>query len=174
MSHTKLSKIRILSKSIISLVILGTFFLVPVFAQSPGTTDNIQFWGITMNTLVSFLSWARALFAILAGKLMTNSFVYASFMGLDSFLWQIRNIMKNFANFTIGFLFLFYIFKGIFSKDGNRGTFVKEKIVSFLVAGILIQMSWFLFAAVIDLSTVATSAIGAFPASVIESNGQIQ
>jgi len=36
-----------------------------------------------------------------------------------------------------------------------------------LIAGILIQASWFLMAAVIDVSTIATYAVGGLPLSVL-------
>jgi hypothetical protein len=52
--------------------------------------------------------------------------------------------------------------------------FFKQKIVAFLVAGVLIQMSWFLLGALLDVSTIATSAVGSFPAAIIESNGKLQ
>ncbi len=162
-------------KIVISLVLITLFLWSSVFAADT-SSSGIQTVSIAMNEIVSFLSRAWVLFAVLAGKLMTNAFVYASFMHMDSFLWQMRNIMKNFANFTIGFMFLFYLIKNIFSSGEKQTTasFIKEKVVSFLVAGILIQMSWFLVGAVVDLSTVATSAIGAFPASMIEENSKYQ
>lgn len=172
-----MKKIRsklISTKSIITLLVVGIFLGGSVFAQQDTSTDLIQSLGMSMNDLVSFLSWAWIFFAMLAGKMMTNDFVYGAVINLDTFLWQTRNIMKNFANFTIGFLFLTYLIKYIFDPKGNVGSFIKEKIVSFLVAGVLIQASWFLLGAVIDLSTVATSAIGSFPASLIEDNSSFQ
>lgn len=160
-------------KILLSLLIIGIFFSVPVFATETATS-GLQNAGIAMNDIVSFLSWAWVFFAVLAGKLMSNDFVYGSFMNLDSFLWQMRNIMKNFANFTIGFLFLFYLIKSMFSKEDTPMTFIKNKILAFLVAGILIQMSWFLVGATLDISTVATSAIWAFPASMIADKSKYQ
>jgi hypothetical protein len=37
-----------------------------------------------------------------------------------------------------------------------------------LIAGVLIQASWFLVAAVVDISTIATYAVGGLPLSVLK------
>ncbi|MEI7919041.1 MAG: hypothetical protein WCH65_02230 [bacterium] len=37
-----------------------------------------------------------------------------------------------------------------------------------MIAGILIQASWFLVAAVVDISTIATYAVGGLPLSVLK------
>jgi hypothetical protein len=37
-----------------------------------------------------------------------------------------------------------------------------------LIAGILVQASWFLLAALVDVSTIATYAIGGLPLNVIK------
>jgi len=39
-----------------------------------------------------------------------------------------------------------------------------------LIAGVLIQASWFLFAAVIDVSTILTAAVATFPSNFIDKN----
>ena len=94
-------------KILMSLVILAIVFSVPAFAQTAANaTDKIETTGILLQEAISFFSWAWVFFAILAGKLMSNDFVYGSFMNMDVFLWQIWNIMKNFANYVIGALFL--------------------------------------------------------------------
>jgi hypothetical protein len=53
--------------------------------------------------------------ANLAGKLMTNDIVYGSFLHLDASLWTLWNIMKNFANFALGFMVIFAVVKNLFS-----------------------------------------------------------
>lgn len=61
---------------------------------------------------------------------------------------------------------LFYILKNIFTNgDGKSPLGVIKKT---LIAGVLIQASWFLLAALIDVSTVATYAVGGLPLSVIQ------
>jgi len=161
-------------KTLWSLSILAIVFLVPVFAQWTITPDPMETTWILFHEVISFLSWAWVFFAVLAGKLMSNDFVYGSFMNMDVFLWQVWNVMKNFANYVIGALFLVWILKIIFSMKDEVTDFFKTKIVAFLVAWVLIQMSRFLLGALLDISTITTSAIWSFPAAVIEWNSSLQ
>jgi len=48
---------------------------------------------------------------VVAGLAMDNTLVYGSFFHLDAPLWKFWNMMKNFANFTLGFIVLFAIIK---------------------------------------------------------------
>lgn len=105
--------------------------------------------------------------AFLAGKLMSNEFVYGSFIHLDAALFKIRNAMKNIANFLLGFLFLFSILKSFFSKDAFE---LKKTLPRFLIAGVLIQMSRFIMGAFVDLANIATAAVGSFPSQFLESS----
>lgn len=107
------------------------------------------------------------LLAFLAGKLMSNEFIYGSFIHLDAALFKIRNAMKNIANFILGFLFLFGILKSMFGKDAFE---LKKTLPRFLLAGVLIQMSRFVMGAFVDLANIATAAVGAFPAQFLESS----
>lgn len=160
-------------KWVTTLVVIGVFFCVPVFAQSVDN-DALDFLGVTLQSLISFLSRAWVFFAMMAGKLMTNEFVYGSFMHLDVFLRKIRNIMKNFASFTIGFMFVFYIVKYLFSIKEKPAEFFKTKVLALMVAGILIQASWFLIWAMLDISTIAVSAIWALPWQIIADSSTFQ
>lgn len=62
---------------------------------------------------------------------------------------------------------LFTILKNVFSI-GKKVDDVKKIVTSTLIAGVLIQASWFLTAALIDISTIATYGIWALPMSVLE------
>lgn len=55
----------------------------------------------TMHNLTVFLSWVWVLLSMLAGKVMTNGMLYGGTFGLDVYLWEIWNVMKNIANFAI-------------------------------------------------------------------------
>jgi hypothetical protein len=72
---------------------------------------------------------------------MTNDFVYGAFIHMDIYLWKIWNIMKNFANFALAALVMVSIVKGLIGKEALD---VKKIITNTLIAGILIQASWFL------------------------------
>lgn len=102
---------------------------------------------------------------------MTNDRVYASIIHMDIYLWKIWNIMKNFANFALVGIVLYNIIQNIVGKDKIN---IKDIITKTLVAGILIQASRFLVGALVDISTIATSAVGAFPSSFLHSSTDLQ
>lgn len=133
------------------------------------TLDSVSFF---MHLIFSIASWGWIVLANLAGKLMTNDLLYWSFVHLDASLWTLRNIMKNFANFALWFLVLFSIVKNIFTItwDGEKKWTPLSIIKKTLIAWVLIQMSWFLMWAVVDLSTIMTSAVWSFPSQFIVSN----
>lgn len=104
---------------------------------------------------------------ILAWWLLDNGMIYWKVFHLDAPLRKFWNIMKNFANFILWFLVLYSIIKSIFSRAWTTELFkiIKET----LIAGILIQASRFLLAAVIDVSTIATYAVWWIPLTVMKS-----
>ena len=109
--------------------------------------------------------------AILAGKMMTNDFVYGAFIHMDIYLWKIWNIMKNFANFALVGIVMVAIIKSIVGKEALNP---KKIITNTLLAGILIQASRFMMGALIDISTVATASISAFPMSFLKNDTKLQ
>lgn len=140
------------------------------------TTDPDEFIDVLYKAMTMLSRW-RVLVANLAGKLMTNDIVYGGFLHLDSTLWTFWNVMKNFANFFLWFLLLFSILRSLLSsvwKAWNDKWWPLNVIKNTLVAGILIQMSWFLVWAVLDISTVCTAAIGWFPAQFLASNDEFK
>jgi len=104
----------------------------------------------------------------IAGASLDNSLVYGSVFHLDAPLWKFWNIMKNFANFALWFLVLFEIIKWFFTFSDDAIKKPMKVIVNALIAGILIQASWFLLGAVIDISTIATYAIGGIPTTIFQ------
>ncbi|MEI7557988.1 MAG: hypothetical protein WCJ45_04075 [bacterium] len=61
--------------------------------------------------------------------------------------------------------------KGLIGKEALD---VKKVITNTLLAGILIQSSRFLMGAFIDLSSVATAAIGGFPSAFLSNDAVMQ
>lgn len=55
--------------------------------------------------------------AALAGKFMTNDRVFGAALHMDVYLWKIRNIMKNFANFALLAFLLGSIIKNLMGKE---------------------------------------------------------
>jgi hypothetical protein len=72
---------------------------------------------------------------------MTNDRVYGAALHMDIYLWKLRNIMKNFANFALVGIVLWSIIKSIIGKDPIKPADIIKKT---LIAGILIQASRFL------------------------------
>lgn len=164
----KINMIKIIS----AFLIVWFVFIGLSFAQD-SWTEKIDDLAKITHFLVSFLSRCRALFAILAGKLMSNDLIYWSFMHLDVFLWKTWNIMKNFANYTLWFLFLYMVIKSIIDKDWANDI-IKKKLTWFILAWVLIQASRFLIWAVVDISTIAVTAIWAIPGQIIQSDMSLQ
>ena len=91
-------------------------------------------------------------------------------MHLDIYLWKIRNIIKNFANFALMGLLLWEIIKWLTGKDKLDA---KKIITKTLIAGILIQASWFMMGALLDVSSVAMTAISSFPINFFGTDSQL-
>jgi len=129
-----------------------------------GVWDFVDLW----LRLIYVVIWPMLFLAWIA---LDNTMVYWSVFHMDAPLRYFWNMTKNFANFALWFIVLFSILKGIFSsfwwdkwKDARSPMTV---IKNTLIAWVLIQASWFLTAALIDVSTVATYAIGGMPTSLL-------
>ncbi len=129
-----------------------------VFADSTdASTDAAATLNLRLKRLLNYASWVWIWLSKIAWWCLGNSAVFGEFFGLDGVLWNLRNIMKNIANFGIGFLFLFKIIKTLFkAEEAFSFSFFK----SFLVSGVLIQISRFFCATMIDISTVSIAWIG--------------
>ena len=151
------------------------FFLWSSFAASDSSSKmSLESELIYLvNIMISILSRLWVLLATLAGKLMTNELVYWSFMNMDQVLWNLWNVVKNLANFTLWFLLIFTIVKNIFGVVKDDAKPLKnaiDTIKNLLIAGVLVQMSWFLVWAAFDLSAVATAAVGSIPSQIISND----
>ena len=153
------------------ILIVGIFFFHTAYADN-NTSTLLNDTQKRLSNGVNFLSWIWIFLAIIAGKFMTNDVVYGAFMNLDKYLRAIRNVMKNFANFGLAAMILYSIIRYVVDKKWG-GDDPKKIVIKALVAGVLIQVSWFAVGALVDLSTVATSAIAAFPAKFIGNNAMI-
>ena len=119
--------------------------------------------------LIYLLLWPLL---VVAGLALDNTLVYASIFHLDAPLWKFWNMMKNFANFTLWFMVLFAIIKSIVTNTWAWSAKDQKSplgiIKTTLIAGILIQASRFIVAALVDVSTIATYAIGGLPLNVLK------
>lgn len=145
--------------------ILVGFGFDSTFADNLG--DAIQEKVYTYNSILNVLYLLLRPALTLAGMALDNSMVYGWFLNLDAPLRLIWNIVKNIANFTLWFMVLFEILKNFFTTE-KQGENAFKIIKKALIAWVLIQSSWFILAAIIDVSTITTYAIGGLPISALK------
>lgn len=172
MQISKLLSGKNILKSILFIIIVWWIFFLDshtwnmVWAQvidkQTSSTDAVQ----AIDTILKIIYMVFYPLIFIAGLAMDNSLIYWEVFHLDVPLWKFWNIVKNLANFTLGFMVLFTILKNVFNL-GKKVEDVKKIITNTLIAGVLIQASRFLTAALIDISTVATYGVWALPMSVI-------
>ncbi len=152
------------------ILIISCFFTLPVFAQG---TEGDTLSGIKdiLQSFISIMSRWRIVLAALAGKMMSNDRVFGAALHMDVYLRKIWNMMKNFANFALIAFLLGSLIKSLVSKENLK---IKELITKTLIAGVLIQASRFMMGALVDVSTVAVTAIGSFPVSFMQSNSDFK
>ena len=167
----------LLKKLLLIFFIIAPFAISFSYAQTDSPTsiktsnegENLKEKDTLAKTLNTILRW---IFFILwpllwiSSKAMSNDLVYGSVIWLDKYLWQIWNIMKNFANFVIWFLLIFSILAYIvwFKQD----KFSPKKIIPRLfLAGLLVNISWFLMMVLVDISTILTVTFGYLPINVV-------
>ena len=81
----------------------------------PIASDSQKAFADILETILKVIYIFLWPFLALAGLALDNGLVYGSYFQLDSALFTFRNIIKNFANFALGFLFLRSILKYIFN-----------------------------------------------------------
>lgn len=106
---------------------------------------------------------------LLAWKLVDNSFVYWEIFWFDAVLWQLWNILKNLANYTLWFLFVYKIFE--FMIKWEKSWDIKKLLISALIAWVWIQASRFLMASLIDISTILAYSVWWLPISILKQSG---
>ncbi|MFA5747635.1 MAG: hypothetical protein WC872_00810 [Candidatus Absconditabacterales bacterium] len=163
----KLAKNKTTIKIVAVILIVGTSFVLNTFAADAGLSTFNEF----LNKFISMASWLRIWLAVIAGKLMTNDLVYGSFMNLDIYLWKIWNIIKNFANFALIALVLYKVLQNVIGKDKENP---KTLIGKTLIAGILINASWFIVGMLVDISTIGISTVASFPMTFIQNSTEIK
>ncbi len=119
-----------------------------------------------LDFLIRLLWWLWVVPATVAGKLLTNQYVFWEFLWLNTYLRKIRQIMRNFANFTVWVLFLWYLIQAIINAGSTADLW--KNIVKLCIAWILLNASRFLMKVMVDLSIVATVAVAGMPIWILE------
>ena len=102
-------------------------------------------------------------FAIIAWKLFTNDLVYWSAFKIDAMLWHVWQFSRTIANYILWFTFivwilLFFVWK---LKD------IIQLLWKIALASILVNASWFILWAILDVSTILLMAVWALPMHLI-------
>ena len=127
----------------------------------------------TLYRITQLCSWFRIVLAKFVGKLMTNALVYAEAFQMGTYLWKIRQMVRNLVNFAIGFFFLYHILKYVISPSTNEKP-PQEIIKKSLITGVLVQMSRFIVMVLVDLSTILIATVSAFPSQLVDNSQQLQ
>lgn len=127
-----------------------------------------------LHLIVSLLSWIWILFAQWAWEFMTNKWVYGEFIWLDAILWKYWNVVKNIANFWLGFYFVYIIFKWLIDSKSDVVKKLKDSLLWILIAWIWIQTSWFLVAAIVDVSTITLVAVSSLPSQIVSTSPELK
>lgn len=159
----------------IILIIGLVFFVNSTFAANSCSPEAIKWLDTIKNLFMrvgDIASWIWLLLGNVAGKLMTNTLIYGEFLHFDTFLWKIWQISRTFANYAIGFLFLYHILRYLLSPTAKETptNIIKELLIS----SVLIQASWFLVMVTVDLSTIGLATISSFPSQVIANSQHLQ
>lgn len=107
---------------------------------------------------------------VIAWTALDNTLVYGKFLNLDAALWDVWNIMKNIANFSLWFVFIFAIVKNLFKSsfwEGNPLQDAVKVVKGTLISWVLVQMSWFILGVLLDLSTILIYAVWGLPLSML-------
>ena len=136
------------------------------FAVGEAWTQDTGFFHnfVTLiSAIVDLLSLVWFVLPIIAGKLLTNDFVYGTFMHMDVVLWKIWNFSRSFANFIIGFIFIFATFKYLVSLNDKNADVLKNYLPKIAIWAIVVNASWFIIWVLIDISTLLIAAFGSLP-----------
>jgi len=112
-----------------------------------------------INRVTDLLNIVWLPFAVVAWKLFSNDLVYGSLLWIDSILWKVWSFSRMLANYTIWFIFIIWIFWYFIWKVKNIFSLLWKIVIS----SVLVNMSWFLLAVIIDLSTILLAAAGSLP-----------
>ncbi len=140
-------------KYILSLIII-LFSLVWVTYWESNVTVNSSFssWLDTLHNLLTTLYLIIRPFLIIWWKFLSNTFVYGSAFGIDNVLWKLWQLVRTFTNYIIWFIFLFSIFIYFFKWDSKYSW--KKLLPKIVIAWVVVNMSWFLLAVLLDFSTI--------------------
>lgn len=131
--------------------------------------SSLQWFAVTIESVLKMLYFLMWPLLVIAGAAMDNSLVYGDALHLTQALRKFWQILRTFANFTIGFLFVWSIVAAFFGyKYKEWTTRIRGLVKKTVIAVLVVNLSRRVMAALIDLSTVSTIAIGGLPLHALE------
>lgn len=160
-------------KTLKPLIIIFISFLITSFSFASWWTlwgDNLWDLFATLHKLLEYIYLILWPLMFLAWKFLSNNFIYGSAFGIDNVLWQLWQVVRWFTNYIIWFIFIASIFIYFFKADSKFS--FKKILPRIVIASIFVNMSWFLIAALVDISTVLTLEAGSIWSALNNSGKQ--
>ena len=158
-----------MKKWIIILSIILFSLLSFSFAKSPTAwTDSslVDYLQFLIETLY-VITWPLI---IIAWKAMSNTFVYGKIFYMDIFLEKVWQLVRWFANIALWVVFI----ASIFAYFMNIEKFNVKKIWwKLVIAALLVNISWFLVATLIDLSTILSVWVTQIANNIMSVNDEV-
>ncbi len=150
-----------------SVLLLAGLLLVwshPVYAQTAGQIDSGNLGSVTLQIVDALSVLVSVLHVLLLLCLKIASFLLSSAFFLQpnmmSVLKNIWLLSRDIVNIIFAFMLIGVAFMTILKGDSSL---VKEKIVHFVMAVILVNFSWFFPRVIIDVSSVLTATVYSIP-----------
>lgn len=102
----------------------------------------------------------------LAGAALDNTLVYWEAFYLTEILFKFRQLIRTFTMFGIGFIFVGTILYAYFNPATAQEK-IKDVVIKSLIASVAVNMSRWIVAALIDISTILVVAIWALPLQIM-------
>ncbi len=131
-------------------------------ADKPVTADSHLWLYQTLGRSLYTVTWPLI---VIAGQFMDNQVVYGSFVGMDTLLWKIWNVMRTFANYIIWLILIFSIFTLFLWWKLEQFNPIKI-IPQLVISAVLVNASWFLIWACIDVSNILTYSVWTLPLKI--------
>ncbi len=119
-------------------------------------SNELSDWFDFLQKIVEFGYFLLWPFLVIAWKFLSNDLIYGSAFGIDIVLWELWQVVRIFANYLIWFIFISSLFIYFFKPDSNLSW--KKNLPKVALSAIFINISWFLIAILIDISTILTLA----------------
>jgi len=144
---------KFIKKLLIWLILI--FFLTScVYATDVSSSAKTVAWIQNIVHIMYMITWPLL---VIAGKALGTDFVYGTAFGMDYSLFALWQMSRTVANFALGFAMLASILGYFWNVEKFNIKSIAPKIV---LASIVINASWFILWALLDISIIITMAVG--------------